>query len=150
MKRKILVVAVISGLILLVGLSFQLGRAVNTNSAESAQHTSNLHDGGALNSDEEMDPNMPGMDHSDPDVPESDHSDPDVPGLDHSDPDVPGLAHSDPDVISEEVDRPLKATLGAFGVATSIILSGAIILKRRDEKQRELKVNARKNSGEVR
>ena len=130
MKRNILVVAVISGLILLVGLSFQLGRVVNTNSAENALHTSNVHVGGALNSDEEMDPDMPGMDHSDPEV--------------------PGLDHSDPDVISEEVDRPLKATLGAFGVATSIVLSGAIILRRRDEKQRELKVIARKNSGEVR
>ena len=130
MKRNILVVAVISGLILLVGLSFHLGRVVNTNSAESALQTSNVDVAGALNSDEEMDPDMPEMDHSDPDV--------------------PGLDHSDPDVISEEVDRPLKATLGAFGVATSIVLSGAIILRRRDEKQRELKVIARKNSGEVR
>ena len=120
MKRNILVVAVISGLILLVGLSFHLGRVVNTNSAESALQTSNVDVGGALNSNEEMDPDMPEMD------------------------------HSDPDVISEEVDRPLKATLGAFGVATSIVLSGAIILRRRDEKQRELKVIARKNSGEVR
>ena len=65
-------------------------------------------------------------------------------------PDMPGMDHSSPQVDETEADRPLKATLGTFGVATSIVLSGAIILRRRDRNQREAKVNARKNSGEVR
>ena len=72
----------------------------------------------------------------------------------HSDetmePDMPGMDHSNPSAVDEEADRPLKATLGTFGVATSIVLSGAIILRRRDRNLRELKVNARKNSGDVR
>ena len=65
-------------------------------------------------------------------------------------PDMPGMDHSDPNAIDEEANRPLKATLGTFGVATSIVLSGAIFLRRRDRNQRELKVKARKDSGEVR
>jgi|GEM_PF-1246417 len=66
------------------------------------------------------------------------------------DPDMPGMDHSNPNAIDEEADRPLKATLGTFGVATSIVLSGAIILRRRDRNQRELKVNVRKGSSKLR
>lgn len=66
------------------------------------------------------------------------------------DPNMPGMDHSDQNAIDEEVDRPLKATLGTFGVASSIVLSGAIILRRRDRNQRELRVNARKDSGGLR
>lgn len=128
MKRKILVVAVISSLILLVGLSFQLGRPADTHSSENALQTSNSHVGGELHAEETRDS----------------HSE------ETMEPDMPGMDHSDPNAIDEEADRPLKATLGTFGVATSIVLSGAIILRRRDKNQRELKVNARKDSGEVR
>lgn len=66
------------------------------------------------------------------------------------DPDMPGMDHSNPNAIDEEADRPLKATLGTFGVATSIVLSRAIILRRRDRNQRELKVNVRKGSSKLR
>ena len=139
MKRNILVATVISGLILLVGLSFQLGRSAGIHGSETALQTSETHVGGEVHTDEAMDPNMPGMDHSAPTATDEEAMDPDMPGMDHS----------DPTAVDPVVNRPLKETLGAFGVATSIVLSGALILRRRDKNQRELKVNARKNSGEV-
>lgn len=136
MKRKILVAAVISSLILLVGLSFQLGRPTDTHSSENALQTSNSHVGEELHAEERTDSHS-----EETTVTHSEET---------MEPDMPGMDHSDPNAIGEEADRPLKATLGTFGVATSIVLSGAIILRRRDRNQRELKVNARKDSGEVR
>ncbi|MDP1851641.1 MAG: hypothetical protein Q8K48_04415 [Candidatus Planktophila sp.] len=64
------------------------------------------------------------------------------------DPEMPGMDHSNPQVDETDADRPLKATLGTFGVATSIVLSGALILRRRDNNQRKNKIEARKGRGE--
>lgn len=118
MKRKIFAVAAILGLIVVVGLSIQLSQSAGTHSLENSLQTSKIQAGGELHSEEAMDPNMPGMDHSNLQVNET------------------------------GAERPLKATLGTFGVATSIVLSGALILRRRDDKERKNKIEARKGRGE--
>jgi hypothetical protein len=142
MKQKILVVSVVSSLILLVGLSFQLGRSVNTHGSENSHLASQSHVDEELHTEEAMDPNMPGMDHSNTDEATDSHAD------EAMDPNMPGMDHSNTEVVDAEVDRPLKATLGTFGVATSIILSGALILRRRDDKVRKHKIEVMKNRGE--
>lgn len=65
--------------------------------------------------------------------------DPDMPGMDHS-----HQANTDDTVLN----RPLTATLGFFGVASSIVLSSAFLLRRRDKIEREHKALQRKNPGE--
>jgi hypothetical protein len=119
MKRKMFAAAAILGLIVLAGLSFQLSQSAGTHSPQNSLQTSKGLADGKLHSEEAMDPNMPGMNHSNPQVNET------------------------------EEDRPLKATLGTFGVATSIVLSGALILRQRDDKERKSKIEARKVRGET-
>ena len=65
--------------------------------------------------------------------------DSDMPGMDHS-----PQANADDTVLN----RPLTATLGLFGVASSIVLSGAFLLRRKDKIKREHKALQRKNHGE--
>lgn len=66
----------------------------------------------------EMDPNMPGMDHS-----------------------------TSSDEHNEEPKRPLTAVLGVFGLATSVVISTAGVMRRRDRAAREEKLAHRKTRG---
>ena len=152
MKRKIFAVAAILGLIVVTGLSLQRSQLADTPGSATSLQTSKVQTGGELHSEEAADPHAKEETHShaeeitDPHVEEE--MDPDMPEMDHSN--MPGMDHSEPSSIDSSVDRPLKETLGAFGVATSFVLSGALILKRRDKHQRELKEEARKTHGEIR
>jgi hypothetical protein len=110
----------------LAGLSIQLSQSAGTHSLENSLQTSKVLADGELHSEEATDPHAEEV----------------------MDPDMPGMDHSNPQVNETEADRPLKATLGTFGVATSIVLSGALILRRRDDKERKNKIEARKGRGE--
>lgn len=58
-------------------------------------------------------------------------------------PNMPGMDHSTPNENHAEGDRPLAATLGVFGLASSIVFSSAFFLKRKDIKIKELKQRGR-------
>ncbi|MBF8252755.1 MAG: hypothetical protein HW379_1097 [Actinobacteria bacterium] len=143
--------AAILGLIVLAGLSFQLSQSAGTHSPQNSLQTSKGLADGKLHSEEAMDPNMPGMDHSSTEGATDSHADEatDSHAEEEMAPDMPGMDHSNPQVNETEEDRPLKATLGTFGVATSIVLSGALILRQRDDKERKSKIEARKVRGET-
>ena len=126
MKRRILVVAVILGLILVAGLSVQLNLSSDTHGSENALHTSNILKATDPHSAEATDPRAEAA----------------------MDPDMPGMNHSNTQLVDGGADRPLKATLGTFGIATSIVLSGALILRQRDDKERKNKIESRKGQGE--
>ena len=114
MKRKILVITVVAGLVALGGLTVLLSSNFSA-STSTNQHLEEDHSGHEMELDTPvMDPDMPGMDHS-----ISNHTE-------------------------ESQDRPLKEVLGAFGIATSFVLTGAIIVRRRDKIQREIKAETRK------
>lgn len=122
MKQKTFVTMIVAGLIVFGGPTVLLFSEISSSFA-SEQNPKGSH------SEHEVEPDMPGMDHSDADMPETNHS--------------------DPGAIETSANRPLKATLGVFGVATSIVLTSALFLRRRDEKLREIKVNARNNPGDA-
>lgn len=64
------------------------------------------------------------------------------------DPNMLGMDHSESaDTHSEETARPLKATLGFFGAASTIVMTGAFILRRKDKAEQERKVSHRKGRG---
>ena len=63
------------------------------------------------------------------------------------DPNMPGMDHSDVKIDDAGVDRPLKATLGFFGIASSIVVSGAFILRRKDINEKKRKSTQRVNHG---
>lgn len=66
------------------------------------------------------------------------------------DPNMPGMDHSTTSNVSEAVaERPLTATLGLFGVASSIVMSSAFLLRRRDKTERERKLSQRKTYGAI-
>lgn len=132
MKRKTFVTTIVAGLMVFGGPTALLFSEISSSFA-SEQNLEESH------SEHAVEPDMPGMDHSDADMP----------GMDHSDADMPETNHSDPGAIETSANRPLKATLGVFGVATSIVLTSALFLRRRDEKLREIKVNARNNPGDA-
>lgn len=73
----------------------------------------------------EMDPNMPGMDHA---TSSDEHNE-------------------EPDEHNEEPKRPLAAVLGVFGLASSIVISTAGVLRRKDRAAREEKLAQRKTRG---
>jgi photosystem II stability/assembly factor-like uncharacterized protein len=55
-----------------------------------------------------------------------------TPGMD---PNMPGMDHNQ----TEVVERPLKAVLGIFGLATALVLASALVLRRRDSIKRTAK-----------
>lgn len=67
--------------------------------------------------------------------------DPDMPGMDHSET-AAGMDHSE----TAPAQRPLKATLGIFGLGTLLVLLGAIVLRRRDRARNLAKKAARLGS----
>lgn len=62
-------------------------------------------------------------------------------------PDMPGMDHSIPNENHDEEDRPLAATLGVFALASSIVFSTAFFLKRKDKRVKELKQRERRERG---
>lgn len=128
MKRKIFALAAILGLIVVAGLSLQLSQLADTHDPEVSIQISKVHAGGEFHSEEATDPHAQEV-------------------VDHSN--MPGMDHSNIEVVGVEDERPLKETLGTFGVATSIVLSGALILRRRDDKVRKSKAEARKVHGDL-
>ena len=54
-------------------------------------------------------------------------------------PNMPDMDHSTPNENHDEEDRPLAATLGVFGLASSIVFSSAFLLKRKDKRVKALK-----------
>ncbi|MFZ2227296.1 MAG: hypothetical protein WA090_00480 [Candidatus Nanopelagicaceae bacterium] len=57
------------------------------------------------------------------------------------DPDMPGMDHSNSsDEHSEEPERPLAAALGIFGLASSFVISSAWVMRRKDRTAREKKL----------
>lgn len=74
--------------------------------------------------------------------------DPDMPGMDHSD---SSDQHSQAPVQhSEEPERPLATALGIFGLASSFVVSSAWIMRRKDRAAREEKLAQRKARGDQR
>ncbi|MDP1719996.1 MAG: sialidase family protein [Candidatus Nanopelagicaceae bacterium] len=64
------------------------------------------------------------------------------------DPNMPGMDHSNSsDEHNEEPKRPLAAVLGIFGLASSIVISSAQVIRRRDRAAREEKLAQRKTRG---
>jgi hypothetical protein len=64
------------------------------------------------------------------------------------DPNMPGMDHSDAsDEHNEEPKRPLAAVLGVFGLASSLVISSARVMRRRDRAAREGKLAQRKTHG---
>lgn len=55
------------------------------------------------------------------------------------DPNMPGMDHSTSNENHAEDERPLTATLGVFGLASSVTISGAFLLKRKDKRVKALK-----------
>ncbi|MDP1711205.1 MAG: hypothetical protein Q8K86_01940 [Candidatus Nanopelagicaceae bacterium] len=64
--------------------------------------------------------------------------DPDMPGMDHS---------SSSDEHNEEPKRPLAAVLGIFGLASSLAISSARVMRRKDRIAREKKLAQRNTRG---
>ncbi|HUW88364.1 MAG TPA: sialidase family protein [Candidatus Paceibacterota bacterium] len=65
------------------------------------------------------------------------------------DPNMPGMDHSaSSDEHNEEPKRPLAAVLGVFGLASSVVISTAGVLKRKDRVAREKKLAQRKTRGD--
>ena len=87
-----------------------------------------------------MEPDMPGMDHSS----SSDEHQPTI----EMEPDMPGMDHSSSsDEHSEEPERPLTAVLGVFGLASSLVISSASVMRRKDRITREKKLAKRNIRG---
>ena len=63
--------------------------------------------------------------------------DPDMPGMDHS---SSSGDHSKSDDHSEEPERPLTAALGIFGLASSFVISSAWVMRQKDRAAREKKL----------
>lgn len=64
------------------------------------------------------------------------------------DPDMPGMDHSaSSDEHNEEPKRPLAAVLGVFGLASSVVISTAGIMRRKDRAARKEKLAQRKTRG---
>ena len=62
------------------------------------------------------------------------------------DPNMPGMDHSTPTYTEGALSQhPLKPVLGVFGLASAIVMTSALLLKRKDEEQRVQKL-ARINS----
>lgn len=65
------------------------------------------------------------------------------------DPNMPGMDHSaSSDEHNEEPKRPLAAVLGVFGLASSVVISTAGVLRRKDRVAREKKLVQRKTRGD--
>lgn len=133
----------ILGLIVMAGLSLRLNQLADTHGSATSLQTSKIHADGELHSEEATDPHAVETTHPHPEEVTDPHPEE---AMDHSN--MPGMDHSNTEVIDVEANRPLKETLGTFGVATSIVLSGALILRRRDDKVRRSKAEARKVHGE--
>lgn len=71
--------------------------------------------------------------------------DPDMPGMDHSD---SSNEHSEEsNEHSEEPERPIAAALGIFGLASSFVVSSAWVIRRKDRATRAEKLAQRKTRG---
>lgn len=70
-----------------------------------------------------------------------------APRKNEMDPNMPGMDHSTAKIIDSDVSHPLRATLGVFGAASSIVVSGAFILRRKDLNEKKQKSMQRSSNG---
>ncbi|MBC7463573.1 MAG: hypothetical protein H7227_04875 [Actinobacteria bacterium] len=85
-----------------------------------------------------MDPNMPGMGHD-----EKPGMDPNMPGMGHEE--TAASDHSE----TAPAERPLKTVLGVFGLASTLVISSAFALRRKDRIEQTRKMAQRKSGGKT-
>ena len=69
--------------------------------------------------------------------------DPDMPGMDHSE--TAGADHSE----TAPAERPLKTVLGVFGLASTLVISSAFALRRKDRIEQTRKMAQRKSGSKT-
>ena len=70
-----------------------------------------------------------------------------APSTNEMDPNMPGMDHSTANIKDSRVNHPLRAVLGVFGAAFSFVVSGAFILRRKDLNEKRRKSTQRSNTG---